>query len=449
MRDEDTGGDTAALAGRLRAARRAAGLTQTALAGEELSPSYVSLLEAGKREPSEAALAVLAARLGTTVAHLRDGEDGAEETRVRLEVSRARLALRDGDPQAALDRLGRVDLDAVGPGVRRQALATLAAAHEAVDDVAHAVQVLEPLLESARSQGRPLEAARLAATLSAVYLRAGDTYRSVDVGERALLDLEDASLAGGDEHLRLVATVVEAYVERGDVAYATHRVTQLVRVVEDQECPRGRGRVYEVAAAVAEERGDLTAASAYLQRALQVLQEGELNADLAALRTTHARLLLRSDPPDPRAALDQVERVWPVLAARSEQSALAALDVDRSTACLLLLDAAAAARWAASALARLDGERHVGVAAAHLALGDALRASGDGPGATRAYDAAAEVLAALPPSRRTAAAWREVGDRYRRDGDAAATIRAWDRALGDAGFRRSVVPPGVPRARTR
>ena len=51
---------------RVREARLAAGLSQTALAGSAFSPSYISLIEAGHREPTDAALGVLAERLGTT-----------------------------------------------------------------------------------------------------------------------------------------------------------------------------------------------------------------------------------------------------------------------------------------------------------------------------------------------------------------------------------------------
>ena len=49
---------------RLRQLRRAAGLSQTQLAGEDLSPSYVSLLETGKRQPSPDVVQTLALRLG-------------------------------------------------------------------------------------------------------------------------------------------------------------------------------------------------------------------------------------------------------------------------------------------------------------------------------------------------------------------------------------------------
>jgi transcriptional regulator with XRE-family HTH domain len=54
------------IADRVRQARLAAGLSQTALAGDALSPSYISLIESGRREPTDAARGVIAARLGST-----------------------------------------------------------------------------------------------------------------------------------------------------------------------------------------------------------------------------------------------------------------------------------------------------------------------------------------------------------------------------------------------
>ncbi|WP_372498047.1 helix-turn-helix domain-containing protein [Sinomonas terrae] len=47
----------------LRAERTARGLSQTQLGGEEHSPSYICLLEIGRREPTPEIIAELAARL--------------------------------------------------------------------------------------------------------------------------------------------------------------------------------------------------------------------------------------------------------------------------------------------------------------------------------------------------------------------------------------------------
>ncbi|MFN2586922.1 MAG: helix-turn-helix domain-containing protein [Actinomycetota bacterium] len=55
---------------RLRELRLAAGLTQAELAGKRFSHAYVSVLEAGRREPSRAAVDYFAQRLGVAVEEL-------------------------------------------------------------------------------------------------------------------------------------------------------------------------------------------------------------------------------------------------------------------------------------------------------------------------------------------------------------------------------------------
>lgn len=61
---------------RLRELRLAAGMTQAELAGRRFSHAYVSVLEAGRREPSRAAVDYFAQRLGVAVEELW-GERGA------------------------------------------------------------------------------------------------------------------------------------------------------------------------------------------------------------------------------------------------------------------------------------------------------------------------------------------------------------------------------------
>src|SRR3954452_9535076 len=90
---------------RLRDLRRAAGLSQTELAGDGISPSYVSLLESGRRMPSPAVAALLAAKLGCSASQLLDGEPSERERRVQLELAYAELALRHEGAADAVSRL--------------------------------------------------------------------------------------------------------------------------------------------------------------------------------------------------------------------------------------------------------------------------------------------------------------------------------------------------------
>ncbi|WP_273654315.1 helix-turn-helix domain-containing protein [Cellulomonas fimi] len=426
------------IADRVREARLAAGLSQTALAGSAFSPSYISLIEAGHREPTDSALAVLASRLGTTLEYLRHGEDGPNEARTRLEIDYARLDLTQGDAAGALRRLKALDLDVVTPSLRVMALSEMARAHEAVGELEESVAILEPLVADARARHHHVEAATLATALVASYLEAGDLHRSVEVGERVLVDLEEADLLGTDEQLRLASTVLWAYVERGDLLYSTHRAAELIALAESQGSPRGRGSVYWNAALVAEQRRDYELAQRYTERALALLSEGEPDRDLPRLRLNYAWLLLRSEPAQPREALEHIERAAPDLAVLGSEIELARLDVERSRAHLLLGDLATAETFVKAALDRLGDPPRIETAIAQLSYGDVLYARGDDEGAAKAYRWAADMLGMMQASRQSAAAWRDLGDRFLRQGDAAAAAQAFDRALREAGFRPSV-----------
>ena len=86
---------------RLRTLRQRRGLSQTELAGDVLSPSAVSLLEAGRREPSWATIETLAARLGCAPAALADGAERLVVTDGSRLVGLGELALQNGNREAA------------------------------------------------------------------------------------------------------------------------------------------------------------------------------------------------------------------------------------------------------------------------------------------------------------------------------------------------------------
>lgn len=427
---------------RLRELRQAAGLSQTALAGDAFSPSYISLIEAGRRIPTDAALEVLAARLDTTVDYLKHGDTAPSEARARLEIDFAKLALVDGDPAQARDRLAALDLGLIAPAHHTEILLTLARAHEALGDLEAAVGVLEPLLGRLRRRGQHLDVAAVANALVASYLEAGDLHRAIDIGERVAEELEEAGLTGTDEHLRLASTVLWAYVERGDLLYATHRASDLIAQADAHGTPRGRGSVYWNAALVAEERRDFALAHQFTARALALLGEGAPGRDIPRLRLNYAWLLLRSEPPEPQEALRQLDRAEEGLSAVGSEIELSRVEVERSRAHLMLGDVAASERWARAALERLDGAPRLETAVAHLALGDALHVAGREQEAAAAYGWAADMLGMMSASRQSAAAWRELGDRFMGRGDTARAAEAFDRALSEAGFRHAV-PAGV------
>src|SRR2546428_3013609 len=93
--------DPVSVSERLRDLRVRAGLTKTALANPKYTVSFVSQIEAGRRNPSPEAVAFFADRLGVSSRYLstRVPEHFEDEARYRLEE--ARTQLRDRPPPEA------------------------------------------------------------------------------------------------------------------------------------------------------------------------------------------------------------------------------------------------------------------------------------------------------------------------------------------------------------
>src|SRR5690242_19571902 len=96
------------LGDRLRELRVRRGLSQSGLARDLVSPSYVSLIEAGKRLPEREILRAFADRLGTTPEYLETGVDAATAREELLALRYADLALANGQVQEALDRYDKL-----------------------------------------------------------------------------------------------------------------------------------------------------------------------------------------------------------------------------------------------------------------------------------------------------------------------------------------------------
>jgi transcriptional regulator with XRE-family HTH domain len=95
-------GDDDTIGKRLRELRRSKGLHQQDLASDEISSSYVSLIETGKRIPSDAVLKSLAKKLDCTVEYLVSGRTESRTSELRLKVAFGDMAIRNGDNGEAL-----------------------------------------------------------------------------------------------------------------------------------------------------------------------------------------------------------------------------------------------------------------------------------------------------------------------------------------------------------
>src|SRR3569833_940774 len=86
--------------------------TQEQLAGTELSDSYISLIESGKRTPTPAVVRLLASRLGCLPEYLSEGIEPEERLHLQVRARHAELSLLGGAPEQALAWIGEL-LEAV------------------------------------------------------------------------------------------------------------------------------------------------------------------------------------------------------------------------------------------------------------------------------------------------------------------------------------------------
>src|SRR5437879_13869146 len=93
---------------RVRNLRLSKHLSQAQLAGTELSDSYISLIESGKRTPTPAVVRLLASRLGCLPEYLSEGVEPEERLHLQVRVRHAELVLLDGDAEGALERFTEI-----------------------------------------------------------------------------------------------------------------------------------------------------------------------------------------------------------------------------------------------------------------------------------------------------------------------------------------------------
>ena len=431
---------TEAFASRLRERRKELGKSQAEVAGEDLSPSYVSLLESGKRMPRSDVVEVLAERLDCTPAYLMHGEDPRLLEDLRLRVRYAELALHNGEAADALSQLlpllEQTILDDNVPGqadLVREARRLTASALEMLGRLEDAIVALEALAEEAETSRRWEELLRLTIDLVRCYQESGDVSHSLDLGRAALERIERLGLVGSDVHAQLASTVVGAYYVRGDLVKARQLARRAVADVDERGSPRSRAAVYWNASLVAEAANDVSGALVLAEKALTLYSEGSDERAQARLRVAYGWLLLRSRPAQPRVARDELLRAHNSLREVGSAVDLAYCETELARCWLLLGRPKSALKYADAAAERLGDAPRLESAYVHLARSAALLALDRRKDAVAGYRAAAKMLGSLELTRLAAAAWRELADSFSRLGLHVDAGLAYQQALTEAG----------------
>ncbi|WP_084470123.1 helix-turn-helix domain-containing protein [Jiangella gansuensis] len=416
---------------RIRSRRLELGLSQAEIAEGMLSPSYVSLVESGRRQPAASALAHIAERLRIDVEYLRDGVDASVRTKARLALGRAEMALREGRADAAYEQFTELVGD---PGLNdeqsRGARLGRALARELKGDLEGAIELLSELADEARQSPAVQSWLDVAIALTRCYDRAGDFDMAIQIGEEARRSAADLGLESTDEYIRLGCTVLGAYGGRGDMVRSKALAAELVAAADRIGAPQTRGAAYWNASLVAESRGELALALNLVDRALAMFGEGDDLRNLARLRVAHAWLLLQGSEPDAQKSIEILDGVEDNIKRYGGKTDIATFHVRRADALLQLgrLDEARTA--AEAALTELGREQpRVGTALAQLSLARILRAQGEVDESIRVAALAATMLESMGASRVAASAWRELADLYRDLGRADEALDAYDNAL--------------------
>lgn len=418
---------------RARALRVQRGLSQEGVAGPGLSPSYVSLIESGRRQPTEAALAALAAALGTTVEFLRFGTAAGEPRQAELDLRLAQVALAAGAYEDA-ERQFRLQADAKATDLRRAAQEGLAQALEGQGRLEEAIALYESLREREDPGGDGWIGTTLA--LIRCYREAGDLGRSADLGERALDRLAALGLTATDLHVQLGASVAFTAYERGDLVRARQLIERVMEQADAVGTGRAQGSALWNAAVISAERGEVGTALELSEQALLHFHVEGRSRNTARLRNSYAELLLRTDPPRPEQALTLLESARADLAEVGTVTDLAYCETELARAHLLLGDPEAAVAAARQALHHLPaGEARLERSRALVVLADAWLAMGDPDAAAAAYQQAAADLTAADAGRQAARVWRQLADHLERRGDLAGALTALKAASDAVGVR--------------
>jgi tetratricopeptide (TPR) repeat protein len=427
---------------RIRKLRLERAMSQAELASDiEVSGSYLSLIESGRRPASHTVMRAIAVRLGCSLEFLQTGLGGPDESS-ELDLRFAEMALRNGDTAVARERFAALITTAeernwTELGV--EARWGLARTQEAQGHLETAIDGYEALLAEARLSGS-VSRARVATALCRAYNVCGDLDRAIDVGESAITREGEAGIEldlSSEVDVALVSTLVGCYYERGDLTRAHALAKDALARAGDNGLPLARAAALWNAGLVAEARGDLRTARRYVDSALALYSESDNARAVALLKIASAWLLLR----EPEPPLDDAERLLESALAElpivGSQVDIAYGETELARCRLLEGDWVRAVELAEASLNHLGDNPRLEAARARLVLGHARLEGGDVNGALDSYSRAAAELKSSGARRQAASAWRELAESLVSLGRSEAALEAYREATDAAGVSRA------------
>lgn len=424
------------LAERLRFLRERAGLTRTALAEPRYTVSYVSQIEAGRRNPSASAITYFAERLGTSAHYLATGVPEGAEAEIAYELERARVALREGSAEDALglarcerDRAAGFGLQALHARARvieANSLFLLGRYREAIDAYEEALE--EDLLDQ-REQGLTTNA------LAATYRIVGDLGYAADLietylrtrGEQPL----DAAVLG-----QLNSTLVSIYFERGDIMRAEQASARAVASTEEGVTPDVRANALWSASRILAERSQWEEALEFATRARIIVEEMGDRRRTVGVHNASAFLCLEADPPRLDEADEHLRIAESLVDEHSAPEDVAYLYAERARLALMRDRPRDALDYSTRAV-DLSGADELERGRCLFLQGRAFALLSQHADAVGCFREGAAVFHKRGARQQEAACWRELGEAQLESGDTAAAIESLRAGLAALDPKRS------------
>jgi transcriptional regulator with XRE-family HTH domain len=399
-----------------------------------LSTSYVSLIEAGRRIPRDAALRKLSRALQVSPSELLGGKP-AEAAVVELELQQAEAALEAEQPRKLLLRLrvlSRRYVGALSSDLDCRLQIILGEAERRAGDPERAIADLEKLLANGGVPDNLM--VRLIRTLCTAYLEVGDLARCIDLAEQEMRRLRRLDLAFSEEYVALGGLLIAAYLERGDIIRAEALAREVVSQSEIDGSSRARGMAYHSASLAANARGDRERALYLASRALAIFTELDARWQLTLMQLEYAQILLWIDPPDAGRAQAVLANAEFAVKAMGTTADVARWKLLSAQVQLTLGDAGTALAQAEEVVGQC-GQSHDPLAArALMVVAECHMARDNETAALAALSSASANLAQAAPKRGSSRLWRDLGDLYLRCGATGEAAAAYRRALAMAGL---------------
>ncbi|MDX2542799.1 helix-turn-helix domain-containing protein [Streptomyces sp. WI04-05B] len=274
---------------RLREMRKERGLSQAAVAGDNMSTGYLSRLESGARQPTARAVAYLAERFQVDPAEFDEPSVGSVAEALALATS------SDGGDEALQKLAAALEQSpAVDPTLRWQVLWLLAGAAAGRGARAEEAGLREELVRTAEELMIPELQCRARAQFARCLRSLGEIPRALEAAQEASRLAHDHKLSVQDTGTALL-TLVSVEAEAGRLYDARAHADDLLALVAERTDTL-RAEALWAAATVSFRQGDSTAAR---QRLEQAIGEFDSRQDLVLwmrLRLAAASLYLQVTP---------------------------------------------------------------------------------------------------------------------------------------------------------